>query len=64
MRIYKSRTAGWDCLECDEGEDDVFLDKNEIETTRNRAKYHHKKTGHEVHFIVSTISEYKKDEGK
>ena len=63
MKIEKYRTAGWSCEEynCGEAEDEFPGNADGIERMRDRAKYHHTKTGHEVHFVVSTISEYKKE---
>lgn len=61
MKIEKRKSAGWECVHfnCGEGEDEFPCTPKEAERIRNRAKYHHKKTEHEVHFYVSHVWEYK-----
>jgi len=57
MTKIKYRTAGWRCTgyNCSGGEDDSF---DNIENTRNRAKYHARKTGHKVNFWITNVTEY------
>ena len=62
MKAHIDRTAEWYCthFNCEEGEE-LLCGKNEIRNAKQRAIRHHKKTGHCVHFIVSTISTYGKE---